>query len=260
MSGASAIPGEAAVTLSVTSEELLDLCAGMRDYDEQAKLMSFFHYSGWHDTEAAVSDFCERLTHEKVGSDEIIRLMTEEMPFAKNELLNLLFQTIERTRGFFVLGHDDLLVADLSVVDPGLLRQLLEQAVDDAANCWVRHGWVPFESPGYLKDWLGRIAPIVMPDVLERMTWLLQKVFPRFPPVPQDERYFVSDPVEEWLPGSSNALLLPIYQMFVQTGCWRDKLEADNIDQWMCDARAWLGLSDQDDGDSDNDDGQEDVE
>ena len=214
---------------------------GAPDYDEQVRLMAFLHDAGWHDMQPAIDDLCDRLLRERVSAGKIVGLL-EVLPFAEAQLAQPLRYVITAAGRFDDLDRDALRRLDLSPLGHDLLQRLLDQAVDDAAGRWSRFGIGPFESPGYLKDWLGLVTPIVMPDVLERMDWLLHVVCERLPPVPQDERFIVSDPVEDWLPGPASPVLLPVYQMVVQALGWRDKLEADNIDQWLCDARGWLGL------------------
>ncbi|MCK6572810.1 hypothetical protein L6V77_17155 [Myxococcota bacterium] len=173
---------------------------------DRADALALLRSAGWAGAQAAIDAYAD----EVFSGAERISMMIEvaEILGMRRDprFVHAVLARVEREGRYDILDGQHLETADVLRYDPGHLRRLLEACVDASVAAAQPPGrmWggpmMSGEAFRSLGHWLCDVAPLLMPDPLERVRWFVHRFCERVESLHGDEDMFVvSEPFADWL-------------------------------------------------------------
>jgi len=142
---------------------------------------------------------------------------------------------------FGFLRAESLEWLELGQLPIALLRSGLELVADTAVDEVLparRMMGSPLDRTAFpqLGAWLEDVAPLVFPDLSDRVKWLLERFCRPVEYLLEDEMLVVTEPVVEWVPSGPGQAHLVVALFEAEDG-WREVLDGESVDAWIGDLK-----------------------
>jgi hypothetical protein len=235
--------------VTLTDDQVESLLACIEDPVQFLDALGVLKKAGWAGADDAMSGFERRLPENKTRLSALADIANGNEVYEPRpeQVLELLVDQMIAEGRFTVLSSETVPYLTSIPIERGKLRTLLDGMVEEAGRSLVPDMCQSFSSDyggsfPNLREWLEHVAPVVFPDVRERLRWFLNHVCRVIRSVHQEWQSVIGDVVFDWwrYAGEHQA---DVDRMMVESlSCWRDVLDWEYAEMELEEARCRLGL------------------